>query len=472
MMNPAKSVTIVGAGISGLTVAFWLQRWGFDVTVLEAGSVPGGTMQTLHEDGWLIERGPNSALETTPLFREMFAALDLGQECEHANPAANRRYILRDGTLRLLPLSPVSFLRTDLWTAAAKARILKEPFIPRGKKEETIAEFVERRLGREMLDYAINPFVAGVYAGSPELLSVRAALPKLYALEEKYGGLIRGMVMGARERRRRRETAKDRARMFSFHSGMQAFPDAIVRRLGGRLRLKSGVRSITPLRENGGPIRFSVTVPAQGGEENLVSDCIVLSVPARAAAPLVQPHHADLARRLAAIEYPAVAEVFFGFRQSRIARPLDGFGYLIPAKEQRKILGTIWSSAIFSGRAPGGYAALTTFVGGTRQPEILELDDAALRATVLQELRAIMGVSGEPSAERIIRWDHAIPQYTLGHLEHCRVMDEFEAACPGWFLCSNYRGGIAVGDCVINGEGTARKVRRHLEMMDPGKAGT
>lgn len=469
-MNPAKSVTIVGAGISGLTVAFWLQHWGFDVTVLEAGSAPGGTMRTLHEDGWLIERGPNSALETTPLFREMFAALDLEQEREYANPASNRRYILRGGTLHLLPLSPVSFLRTDLWTVGAKARLLKEPFIPRGEREESIAEFVERRLGREMLDYAINPFVAGVYAGNPEQLSVRAAFPKLYALEEKYGGLIRGMVMGARERKRRQEKAKDRARMFSFLSGMQAFPDAIAGKLGGRLRLNCGVRGIAPRSAKGGRVRFAVTVPAGAGEETLLSDSVVLSVPARAAAPLVRPHHADLAGRLAAIAYPPVAEVFLGFRLSQIARPLDGFGYLIPAKEKRKILGTIWSSAIFSNRAPEGYAALTTFVGGARQPEVLELDDAALRATVLQELRAIMGVSGEPAVERIVRWDHAIPQYTLGYLDHCRVMDEFETAHPGWFLCSNFRGGIAVGDCLINGEATARKVRRHLEMMDTGNA--
>ncbi len=471
-MTPTRSVTIVGAGISGLTVAFWLQRWGFDVTVLEAGSAPGGTMGTLREDGWLIERGPNSALETTPLFREMFAALDLEQEHEYANPAADRRYILRGGELHLLPLSAGSFLRTDLWTAGAKVRILKEPFIPRGEREETVAEFVERRLGREMLEYAINPFVAGVYAGDPGQLSVRAAFPKLYALEEKYGGLIRGMIMGARERKRREEKAKDRARMFSFRSGMQAFPDAIARTLGTRLRLNRNVRSITPQREDGGRLRFAVTFPAGTGEETLLSDCIVLSVPARAAAPLVRPYHADLAARLDAIPYPPVAEVFLGFRLSQITRPLDGFGYLIPAKERRKILGTIWSSAIFSGRAPGGHAALTTFVGGTRQPELLELDDAALRAAVLQELRAIMGVSGEPVVQRVIRWDHAIPQYTLGHLDHCRVMDEFEAAYPGWLLCSNFRGGIAVGDCLINGEETARKVRRHLETMDPGKAGS
>lgn len=471
-MNGTRTVTIVGAGMSGLTVAFWLHRWNIDVVVLEAEKAPGGTMRTLRDDGWLIERGPNSALETTPLFHEMLAGLNLEQEREYAHPAANRRYILRDGALHILPTTPLAFLRTGLWTAGAKARILKEPFIAKADHEESIAEFVERRLGREMLDYAVNPFVAGVYAGNPEQLSVRAGFPKLYALEQKYGGLIRGMVVGAHERRKRLEKAKDRARMFSFRTGMQAFPDAIAAELGARVRLNSTVERITPQKDGSGRTRFAVTFRSATGEETLRSDGLVLSVPAGAAARLVCPHHADLARRLAAIYYPPVAEVFLGFRHSQIARPLDGFGYLIPAREHRKILGTIWSSAIFGGRAPDGHAALTTFVGGARQPEILELDDAALRDTVLQELGAIMDVTGKPVVESIIRWEHAIPQYTLGFLDHWRVMEEFESAIPGWFLCSNYRGGIAVGDCVTNGEGTARKVRRYLETMESGMTGS
>jgi len=470
-MSTRGSITIIGGGISGLTVAFWLRRWGIDVTVLEAGAAPGGTMRTVREGGWLIEQGPNSALETTPLFGEMFAELGLEHEREYANPLSNRRYVLRDGVLHPLPMSPAAFLRTSLWSVRGKLRILKEPFIGRAEREETIAEFVERRLGREMLEYAINPFVAGVYAGNPEQLSVRAGFPKLYALEERYGGLVKGMITGARERRKRQEKAKDRARMFSFRSGMQAFPDGIARQLGARVRVNSPVQAVAMLEEFGHP-RFAVTIRTSRGEETIVSDGVVLSVPALAAARLLRPHHANLADRLETVYYPPVAEVFMGFRLDQIPRSLDGFGYLIPAKERRKILGTIWSSAIFGGRAPEGHAALTTFVGGSRQPEMLELNDNDLRTAVLGELRAIMGVAGEPAIERIIRWDRAIPQYTLGYLDHYRVMEEFESAFPGWYLCSNYRGGIAVGDCVMNGEKTARRVRRHLETTASGIAST
>ena len=183
----SRKVVVVGAGISGLTAAWWLHKAGVDVIVLEKNPFVGGTMRTIHEDGWLIETGPNSALETTPLFNEMFDGLGILNERLYADERSNKRYILRDGKLHALPMSPQAFLASSLWSIGGKLRLLKEPFVDRAEKEETIAEFVERRLGREFLDYAINPFVAGVYAGNPEELSVRAAFRKLYALEEKYG---------------------------------------------------------------------------------------------------------------------------------------------------------------------------------------------------------------------------------------------------------------------------------------------
>jgi oxygen-dependent protoporphyrinogen oxidase len=446
------SVTIIGAGISGLTVAFWLRQWGHEVTVLEKEASSGGTMRSMREGEWLIERGPTSALETTPLLGRMIEALGLLQEREYANPSSDRRYILRGGELHALPLSPLAFLRSGLWSARGKLRLLKEPFLGRAEHEETIAQFVERRLGREFLDYAINPFVAGVYAGNPEELSVRAAFPKLYALEERYGGLIRGMVLGARERAHREEKAKDRARMFSFRDGMQTFPDAIARLLGRRLKGSREVSAIS--RSRGGTYRVIVGA----GAEVLESPVVVLSTPAGAASSLIGSLDPPLARRLGQVYSPPVAEVFFGFRASQVGRALDGFGYLVPAKEQRKILGTIWSSAIFSHRAPEGHVALTTFVGGSRQGELLQEDDRTLRALVLDDLCSIMGVHGEPVLERIVRWKAAIPQYHLGHLELDRQIEAFEANHPGFYFCSNYHGGIAVGDCVISGEKTARRI--------------
>lgn len=454
-----KHVVVVGAGISGLTAAFWLKQRGVPVTVLERDPVPGGTMRTTHDGGWLIETGPNSALETTPVIGEMLDILGLTPDRLYADEASNNRYILRSGELHPLPMSPPAFLRSRLWTMRGKLRLLKEPFIGRAGREESVAEFVERRLGREFLDYAINPFVAGVFAGDPGQLSVRSAFPKLYALEEQYGGLIRGMIGGARERKKRAEVAKDRAKMFSFTRGMQQFPDSIADHLGMAVQCNCTVAAIG-VQPSGGEsgLSFTVDYTLGGRVSRLEASDVVLAVPAYAAAALLDQHSATLAEALRKITYPPVAEVFLGYRQDQCGRPLDGFGYLIPAVENRSILGTIWSSALFPGRAPQGHCALTTFVGGSRQPAMVATSDAALVSSVRRELEEIMAVRGEPAYTKIVRWDRAIPQYDLGHRKVMAMVDALEASHPGLVVCSNYRGGIAVGDCVKNGKAVAERI--------------
>lgn len=461
-------VAVVGAGVSGLTAAWWLQRGNVDVTVLERAGQPGGTIRSVIEDGWLVESGPNSALETTPLFGQMFAELGILDRRLYPDASAERRYILRGGRLHPLPMSPPAFLKSRLWSTAGKLRLLKEPFIGRARKEESIAEFVERRLGREFLDYAINPFVAGVYAGNPEQLSVRAAFPKLYALEQKYGGLVRGMIGGRRERKRRAETAKDRAKLFSFAGGMETFPRAIGDVLGTRFR--GGVEVTAIEHRGGGTVPFTVWGRAGGKVEKVEADAVVLAVPARAAGALLASFSRGLSDRLAGVWYPPVAEVFLGFRLEQIPRPLDGFGFLVPAKEDRRILGTIWSSALFPHRAPDGHAALTTFVGGARQPELAALPDRELVELVTGELRSIMGIRGAAVFARVIRWEEAIPQYHLGYQVLLDEIDATERSRPGLFLCANYRGGIAVGDCVMNGERTAQSVKTFLMTNNRGRA--
>ncbi len=446
-------IVIIGAGISGLTAAYWLKKAGVDVLVLEQESALGGTMRTLREDGWLVETGPNSALETTPLFGEMFEGLGILDQRVYANEKSNKRYILRDGLLHALPMSPQAFLGSRLWSVGGKLRLLKEPFVGRADKEETIAEFVQRRLGREFLDYAINPFVAGVYAGNPEQLSVRAAFPKLYALEEKYGGLIKGMIKGAKERRQRAEKAKDRAKMFSFVHGMGTFPQAIARMLGDAVRTNTRVVGI----ERSDSSSWTVLFASQGGTDSLQAAAVIIATPATQAAQMVARIAPSLAERLSTIYYPPVAEVFLGFRNEQIPRALDGFGFLIPAREERNILGTIWSSAIFPNRSPEGHAALTTFVGGSRQPEMCRLSDEELIRVVTEELHAIMGIVGQPVFSKVIRWEKAIPQYNLGYLDIMKELDRCEAELTGLFFCSNFRGGIAVGDCVMSGKKIAEK---------------
>jgi oxygen-dependent protoporphyrinogen oxidase len=452
-MSP-RNVVVVGAGISGLTAAYYLRRAGVEVTVLERGDAPGGTMRTVRDGDWLVETGPTSALETTPLFAAMFDGLGIGDQRLYADPASDRRYILRNGALHALPMSPGAFLASSLWTLPGKLRLLREPFIGRGLREETIAEFVERRLGREFLDYAINPFVAGVYAGNPEQLSVRAAFPKLYALEKNYGGLVRGMIGGARERKKRAEKAKDRAKMFSFAAGMETFPRAIGSFLGGALHCGTEVTGV----ERGTDGTWTVSYRGAGGVASARGGSVILAVPAAAAAGLVRPLDGALADSMAKVYYPPVAEVFLGFPSGAMTRSLDGFGYLIPAKERRNILGTIWSSSLFPGRAPAGHVALTTFVGGSRQPDLPALPEDEIVELVMADLRSIMGVRGAPAYRKVFRWERAIPQYNLGYLEFVGRIEALEEAHPGLFVCANYRGGIAVGDCVMSGEKTARRI--------------
>ena len=341
----------------------------------------------------------------------------------------------------------------------------------RARSEETVAQFVERRLGREFLDYAINPFVAGVYAGNPEQLSVQSAFPKLYALEHKYGGLIKGMVRGARERKQRAEKAKDRARMFSFVNGMQQFPEALARSLGERYRSLAVVHGVRTIRLDGGAQTFEVAVTHDGTTEHLLADAVVLSVPASVAGDLVRPFDDPLARLLENIYYPAVAEVFLGYASRAVGRPLDGFGYLIPAKEHRQILGTIWSSSLFPNRAPSGHVALTSFVGGARNPELMKKDDGALVELTHREINGIIGVSERPVMSRVIRWEKAIPQYNLGYSKITDAIDIAERGTPGLFFCANYRGGIAVGDCVMSAERTAARVAAHFGMAYQRPAG-
>jgi oxygen-dependent protoporphyrinogen oxidase len=460
-MKRCPKVVIIGGGISGLATAWWLHKSSIDVQVLEQGKHPGGTMQTVRTKEWLVETGPNSALETTPLFKRMFQDLGITDQVLYASEAGNNRYILRNGTLHALPMTTPAFFRSRLWTIYGKLRLLKEPFVRRADHEETIADFVERRLGKEFLDYAINPFVSGVYAGNPEQLSVRAAFPKLYALEDKYGGLIRGQIMGARERKKRAERAKDRARMFSFKNGMQTFPDAIAAALSKRVLTGSTVKKLIPKRM-GKTVRYIVSGTKNGRPFECDADAVLTAIPSYAMAKLVEPLDRILADSLKNIYYPPVAEVSLGFKLLDIARPLDGFGFLVPAKEQRRILGTIWSSSLFPGRSPSGHALLTTFVGGSHQPQLTEEDDDRITSIVVEELSSIMGVKGNPVFKKIFRWPRAIPQYNLGHLSIIGDIESFEQRHPGLFLSGNYRGGISVGDCIMSSEKMARLVMGYL----------
>lgn len=437
-------VIVVGAGISGLASAWGLQQRGARVLVLEAGLRAGGCIATTREQDCLLESGPNSALETTPLINPLLEALGIAGARIPANAEARNRYILRQGRLNALPLSLFAFLATPLFSTRAKLRLCGEPFIARGAPdaEESVAAFVRRRLGDEFLDYAINPFVGGVYAGDPETLSVAAAFPRLHELEQEHGSLIRGQLAGARARRRNPEKSRQSAPMFSFQEGMQTLTDAIARRLP-RVELGTEVASVTA--SGGG---YVINANSAGARREFRASAVLLAVPAYAAARLVAPWAPQTAAALSAIPYPPVAVVHSVYRRSVIAHPLDGFGMLVPECERRKILGAIFSSTLFGNRAPEGRVLLTTFVGGVRQPELARLGENEIADTAHAEHAALLGASARPESARIKRWPQAIPQYTLGHAMRIRHVEEAERVFPGLFFCANYRGGVSIGDCI------------------------
>ena len=464
-MNPASDIVVIGAGISGLATAWWLQSSGRRVTVIEAASRAGGTIGTIRDSGCLIETGPNSTLETSPLIAQLLEQTGTTAGRIYANPTAKNRFILRGGALLPLPLSPPALLATRLFSTGAKFGLLRELFVGRSApdSEETVAQFVRRRLGAEFLDYAITPFVAGFYAGDPERLSVRAAFPRLFEIEQQYGSLIRGQIQGARERKRSKEVSKQAAPMLSFSDGMQTLTDGVAARMGD---LRLGTRATGMARDDAG---WEVKAVGPQGALTLRAKTVVLATPAAAAAQLMRPHAQSASDALDAIPYPPVASVASVYARADVAHALDGFGFLVPKKEQRRTLGTIFSSTLFGNRAPDGMVLLTTFVGGMRQPELAELDEAAIAALVQDELVSLLGVRAAPQRTWVNRWKHAIPQYTLGHLSRIAAIDAAERALPGLFFCANYRGGISVADCIESSRAAADRVARYLGRTESGQ---
>lgn len=455
-----KKITILGAGISGLATAHWLEKEGFEVTILEQNDIPGGAMDTKFKDGFLVDFGPNSGLETTPKIKEIVTDVGLSDEMIYANEEGNIRYILKNNELIALPTTPVKFLKTKLFSTSAKIRLMKEPFI--GKSEDgyyqSIAEFVERRLGKEFLDNAIDPFVSGVFAGDPKNLSVKSAFPKLYRLEEVYGGLIKGMIKGAKERKQRNEESKQSAKMFSFKNGIQSFPKAIANKMNGNIFYNCSILNI--VKENS---KINVEIDIKGKTGIITSDVLLSTIPSYRLSKLIDSLDSNLSKHLNEIYYPPVLVLYLGYEKEAINRKLDGFGFLIPSKENKDFLGAIWSSTIFENRAPKDKASFTLFIGGAREPNFSSSDVEERIKNVIREFHNIIGISSPPILKEKRFWPKAIPQYNLGYIEHENYFEKFEKENPGIFLSGNYRGGISVGDCIKSSYINYEKIKNYLD---------
>lgn len=455
-LPPAPRVAVLGGGITGLTAAWHLRRAGIDAVVFEKSPRVGGAIGTLRTGGWLHELGPNSMLENSAELVRFLEDAGLGPRRLFAAPAASKRYIVRGGRPVAMPGSPGSFLTTPLFSLAAKLNLLGEPFRRRSAPDarESVADFVTRRLGREFLDYAVNPFVGGVYAGDPRRLSVRHGFPKLHGLEQEHGSLIRGALA------RRNTSGGPKGRMFSFPEGMEELPRTLARTLGEAVRIGAAVQTVRR-REGGWEIEFAHHGTVQTGR----FAAVVSGLPADALSSLrceglPRP---DRLVSLREIEHPPVVSIYTGFRRADIAHPLDGFGLLVPEVEQGKILGTLFSSSLFTGRAPEGHVGLTSFVGGTRQPDLAWLPEPALLETVRGELDRLLGVRGDPVYVHVQRWPRAIPQYTMDYQRYQDAYAGFEAEAPGFFIGGNARDGISLSYCIESGRRLAGAVQGYLK---------
>lgn len=457
-MPAVPRVLICGAGLTGLTTAWHLRRSGIDVTLLEVSEAVGGVVQSVRRDGYLVERGPNSCT-LTPGLASLLESLSLTPMLRPAAPQAQRRFIVRDGVPVVVPSSPGAMARSPLFSVAAKLRLLREPFITRRHDtgDESVADFVRRRLGHEPLDWAVDPFVSGVYAGDPERLSVRHAFPRLAALEREHGSLLRGMIAAgreAREARRAGETTAGRYTIVSFVDGMATLPVTLADRIG-RERIQMATRVIGIVPRNGG---VDVTVERGAARETLHADLVISTLPLHALGAITLPADTQAALTLLQrLQYPPVASLALGFRRADVAHALDGFGMLVPSREQRKTLGVLFSSTLFQHRAPADRVLLTCFLGGTRHPELGVTSTASLLDVVQPELAALLGVAAAPAFVEHTVWPRAIPQYELKHDEHLRAAESIEALVPGLLVDGQFRRGVSIGDCIAGAEQIAAR---------------
>lgn len=441
-------IVIVGAGISGLSLAYLLKKAKptLEIIILEAQDRPGGKIWSDQREGFLCEGGVNGFLDNRPRTLELAALLSLSPL--RSNDNARKRFIYSKGKLRLIPESPISFLTSDLLSLRGRIRVLLEALVPKRSDEvteESLAEFAIRRLGREAYEKLIDPMASGIYAGDPEELSLKSCFPKIYNLEKEYGSLIRGMI---KLQRKANKTGRPSpgpgpgGTLTSFQRGMETLVDALRNKLYENLRLTSKVVSVT--REDN-----LYRISLKDGRQ-ISSNAVVIATPAYEASAITRNLDVELSMLLSQIPYPSLTVVCLGYKKNSIGHDLDGFGFLVPFREKRRILGSLWDSSIFPERAPYGYALIRCMVGGARASELALMDKDKIVVMVQEELRDIMGIRSEPEFVSVYVHEKAIPQYIIGHHRRLKMIDNILLKYKGLYIAGNAYRGIGVNDCIEN----------------------
>jgi protoporphyrinogen/coproporphyrinogen III oxidase len=460
------AVIIIGAGISGLAVAYRLQQLAPDlrVTILEQSQRPGGKIWTECIQGFQIEAGPNGFLDTKPSTTSLCRDVGLWEALIPASEAAAKnRFLFLDGGLRRLPGGLGDFVRSDLLSWQGKIGLLLERFRRRGASDgdESIEAFARRRAGRKVADVLADALVTGIYAGDARLLSMRACFPRLVELERQYGSVMKGLARVARQRRAeaaaRGEPYQRPGRMWSFRQGLRVLIETLREQLKQPPIYGVNVRAVQPAAGSDWLVRGE-------GQDTWTSDAVVLACPAYQQAAMLSDLDAELARLMEQIAYNRVAVVALGYRRDDVPTNLEGFGYITPQRTRRDVLGVQWCSSIFPERAPPGMCLLRAMCGGWHRAEVAGWDDERLVPAVRDDLRQALGIQAAPVLHHVIRWDRAIPQYHVGHTTRVARIEERAARHAGLFLGGNAYHGVALNDCTEQGERLAAAVCDYLRL--------
>jgi oxygen-dependent protoporphyrinogen oxidase len=446
------SALVVGGGISGLVCAYALRKAGIDAQLVEASSRPGGVITSVSRDGFLLELGPQS-FSSTPALRELCSDLGISSELLEAAPHAPR-YVLIDGQLRPVPLSPLAFFMSSLIGSFTKWALVRDIL---GKttppdNDESVAAFIRRKFSPQILDRLVGPFVSGIYAGDPERLSVRSAFPQLYEAEKSAGSIVRGMLRAAKSKKRPRE----RPILQSFREGNETLIRALATNVGAALLTNTKVAEIS--RQNDGSFQVCLEVPR--GEGSVSAKSLILATPTNIAGTLLSHLDPSFESALNSVECAPVAVVSLAYRQKDIAHSLNGFGFLVPRSAGLRVLGSVWNSSLFPGRAPEGHALLTSFVGGTTDPAASELKPEELASLVHREISHLLSIQSAPVFSNVAIWPRALPQYNLGHAGRLAAIAKTCSRFPGLWLTGNYLEGPAIGSCVDHSLAVAEQVRQ------------
>lgn len=486
-----KRVVIIGGGIAGLATAYSIREHQEasgsrpapypEIVILERSDRVGGNIKTDHINGFIIEGGPDCFISEKPWAMELCKRIGLGERLLPTNDRFRKTYVLSKGKLHELPEGVILMIPTKMMPLATsslislrgKVRMALEYFIPKKQSpgDESLGEFVKRRLGQEALDKIAEPLIAGIHAGDPETMSIKSSFPKFVELEQEHGSLIKGMLKRMARMKKSREPGggkvkgpvRGKSRKVTMFMTLEGGLGELITTLTSRILKFKDTRILTRVSATGVVKKGNRYVVTIEGAEPVEADSVVIASPAYAASALLKDFDPELSEKLQTIPYVSTATVSIAFKKSEIKHPMNGFGFVIPRIEDRRIMASTWSSVKFEHRAPEDAVLIRCFVGGSKKADLVSLNDEEMIRLVREELRDIMEIEAEPILARVYRYINAMPQYTIGHTERVEWVDDRVGNYPGFFLTGSAYHGIGISDSVRNGEITAKKILHHLE---------